>query len=209
MRIICSVFYFFLFSTFIGLGQNLDTTENEMAVVYFFEMEDRPYIFGLVPLYDGQEPIGMLPWAHYIRYECPPGEHLFYSISDENKSFIEAEVLAGKVYIIEVYIRPGHVPSYFTTDRARMKPVDPTQKLFDIERYRKVVQKKRTKHFYWSSERANKSFLESAKKNKSDKYQRRLNKYYKKKKKEKIKVLHPNWYIESETILLEYIENDI
>lgn len=204
----------FHFATFIGFGQNVDTTENEMAVVYFFEMSGAKGVFGAsVAIYDGQEPIGVVSVGHYIRYECPPGEHLFYSLSDENKFFVEANLLAGKVYIIEIDIRPGrlsYIPSWgASTDRANMKPVNPKQNLFDIDQYRKKLNKKRSKSFYWSLERTNKSFLKSAEKNKSVKYQRRINKYDKKKEKETVEVLYPDWFIESETILLEPIENEI
>ena len=142
-----------------------------------------------VAVYDDHEPIGVVSAGHYIRYECPPGERLFYSLSDENKFFVEANLLAGKVYIIEVDIRPGrlsYIPSWGpSTDRANMKPVNPKQNLFDIEQYRKILNKKRSNAFYKSEERTNRSFLKSAEKNKSVKYQRRLNKYDKKKEKEK------------------------
>lgn len=185
-----------------------------MAVVYFFEMSGFRGMFGaFVAVYDGHEPIGVVSAGHYIRYECPPGERLFYSLSDENKFFVEANLLAGKVYIIEVDIRPGrlsYIPSWGpSTDRANMKPVNPTQKLFDIDPYRRRLNTKRSKSFYRSLERTNKSFLKSAEKNKSVKYQRRLNKYDKKKEKEKVEVLYPDWFIESETILLEPIGNEI
>jgi hypothetical protein len=184
-------------------------TENEMAVVYFFETTDRTWISSsYVALYDGQEPIGMIASAHYVRHECPPGEHLFYSVSDENKSFIEANLLAGRVYLIEVHIRPGRMPGYLATDRANMKPVDPTEKIFDIEQYRNVLNKKRTKQFYWWLDRINNAFLKDAEKSKSVKYQRKLNRYYKKKEKEKVEVLYPYWHIESEAILLEPKENE-
>ena len=214
MRPISPVVYIVLFATFLGLGQNRDMTENEMAVVYFFETTDRTWISSsYVALYDGQEPIGMIASAHYVRHECPPGEHLFYSESDENKSFVEANLLAGKVYLIEVDIRLGglsYIPSWGPyTNKAHMKPVNPKQKIFDIEQYRNVLNKKRTKHFYWESDMMNKAFLKSAEKNKSVKYQKILNKYYKKKEKEKVEVLYPQWHIESETILLESLENDI
>ena len=213
MRTICSVLMIFLFATFIGFGQNSDTTKNEMAVVYFFEISGFRGMFGAsVAIYDGQEPISVVPAGHYIRYECPPGEHLFYSLSDENKFFVEANLLAGKVYIIEIDIRPGrlsYLPSWGPgTDRANMKPVNPKQKFFDIDQYRNMLNKKRSKNFHSSFERFNKSFLKSAEKNKSVKYQRRLNRYDKKKEKEKVEVLYPDWHIESEKMLLESIENE-
>jgi hypothetical protein len=206
------VFWIFLFATFIGFGQTREVTEDEKAVVYFFEISEKFYVSGGVGIYDGQEAIGVLREEDYIRYECTPGEHLFYSLANENKSFLDAELMAGKVYIIEVEIRVGrlsYVPSWGpSTNRALMKPVNPAHKLFDIEKYRKALNKKRSKQFYWFSEREDKIFLESAEKNKLDTYQRRLNKYHKKKKKEKVEVLHPGWYIESETMLLQLIENE-
>jgi len=39
-------------------------------------------------------------------YECEPGKHVFWA-SSENKSVIEAELEAGKVYIINSEVRMG------------------------------------------------------------------------------------------------------
>ena len=200
MRTFCSVFYIFLLTTAIGLGQNKDTTENDMAVVYFIEMTEKPLVvFSGVHIYDGHEPIGTVPLKYYLRYECSPGEHLFYSIRPENSYFIEADLLAGKVYIIEVLELPGVMVA-----QAWLKPVNPTQKLFEIEDYRKVVNRKRSKYFYRNVEKLNKIFLKREEKEKLEKYQRQLNKYDKKKVKEKVKVLYPHWHIESENLLIDF-----
>lgn len=205
MKTISQVFYIIFFTTFIGLGQDIDTTEKDMAVVYFIEMTEKPLVvFSGVHIYDGHEPIGMVPLKYYLRYECSPGEHLFYSVRPENSYFVEANLLAGKIYIVEVLELPGVL-----LNQARIKPVNPTQKLFEIEDYRKVVNRKRSKSFYRNVEKLNKIFLKRAEKNKQDKFQRQHNKYDKKKVKEKVKVLYPHWHIESENLLLDSVKKGL
>lgn len=41
-----------------------------------------------------------------MRYECAPGEHLFWAYS-ENKDFITAELEAGKIYFVEAVPSSG------------------------------------------------------------------------------------------------------
>ena len=41
-----------------------------------------------------------------FRYECSPGKHLFWSVS-ENHEYLEAELEAGKTYIIQATVTMG------------------------------------------------------------------------------------------------------
>jgi hypothetical protein len=50
--------------------------------------------------------IGIFKGVNYLRYECDPGENLFWA-SSENKDFITADLESGKTYIILVDIIMG------------------------------------------------------------------------------------------------------
>jgi hypothetical protein len=49
--------------------------------------------------FDGKEYIGKFKGKGYLIHECEPGKHLFWAAS-ENEDFIEANLEAGKVYVI-------------------------------------------------------------------------------------------------------------
>lgn len=69
------------------------------AVVYFVFMESK-YLQRKYELFDNDQYIGYLTGNKYIRYECDPGAKLFW-ISSENKEFLTAELLPGKVYLVK------------------------------------------------------------------------------------------------------------
>ena len=50
--------------------------------------------------------IGSLEYGNYFVYECDPGQHLFWA-SSENRDFVEANLEANKVYVIDLEARMG------------------------------------------------------------------------------------------------------
>ena len=85
--------------------EGIDPAPEGKAVVYFF----RPTMFGAARpfhIIDGENNHIRLMGAKYFRYECEPGEHLFWAAA-ENKSFIKAELEAGHVYAVLARIIPG------------------------------------------------------------------------------------------------------
>lgn len=50
--------------------------------------------------------IGKFKGKNYMRYECSPGEHLFWA-SSERKAFITADLEPGKIYIVIVMPEMG------------------------------------------------------------------------------------------------------
>jgi len=56
--------------------------------------------------FDGDKYLGKFNYGKYMIYECEPGKHVFWA-SSENKSVIEAELEAGKVYIINSEVLMG------------------------------------------------------------------------------------------------------
>ncbi len=56
--------------------------------------------------YDRDLFVGALEYGSYFVYECDPGEHLFW-VASENRDFIEANLEADKVYVIDLEARMG------------------------------------------------------------------------------------------------------
>jgi hypothetical protein len=85
--------------------EGIDPAPEGKAVVYFF----RPTVFGAARpfhIFDGENYLIRLMGANYFRYECEPGEHVFWAAA-ENKSFLRAELEAGHVYAVLARIIPG------------------------------------------------------------------------------------------------------
>ncbi|MFT6719148.1 MAG: hypothetical protein ACJAY8_001548 [Sphingobacteriales bacterium] len=88
----------------------------DKAVVYFVRYNPSGFLIGF-SYYDGREFIGKFADTHYFRYECEPGPHLFWAKA-ENRSFIEADLLPGKIYVVEVRPLMGIVAA-----RVRLLPL--------------------------------------------------------------------------------------
>lgn len=70
----------------------------EKAAVYFM----RPLAFGVAvnfQIWDSDKFIGMAQAKSFLGYFCDPGKHLFIAIAG-NKTFLPAELEAGKVYYV-------------------------------------------------------------------------------------------------------------
>jgi hypothetical protein len=59
-------------------------------------------------IHEGEVLIGILPHKSYFVYECSPGRHIF-STSYEDVALLEANLLANRIYYIEVAARVGWV----------------------------------------------------------------------------------------------------
>jgi hypothetical protein len=75
------------------------------AVLYFVRATS--YGFAVTFQYfDNNKFIGEFKGENYLRYECEPGKHLFWSVS-ENKEFMEADLAEGGTYIVKVDVITG------------------------------------------------------------------------------------------------------
>ena len=93
------VIFLMLFAQSGAKAQTVEPAPNDKAVVYFA----RPNTLGLAinfVYFDGEKVIGRFMGNRYMRYECEPGEHLFWAKA-ENRDFITADVEAGKIYVVE------------------------------------------------------------------------------------------------------------
>jgi Protein of unknown function (DUF2846). len=72
--------------------------------------------------YDGGQYLGKIGPGSYLVYECDPGSHVLWGKS-ENMSFIDADLEAGRVYLVNTRVTSG-----LTRARVDLVPYDPTQK---------------------------------------------------------------------------------
>jgi hypothetical protein len=101
------------------------------AVVYFA----RPSAYGMLynfNFFDSEKFIGKFPSTGYLRYECEPGEHVFWARA-ENTDFITAELEADKIYFV---LAEPHMA--LATVRVELRPINPSDKK-DENRVEKIV----------------------------------------------------------------------
>ncbi len=79
-------------------SQSVKPAPADKAVVYFMRPSATGALINFV-FFDGDQVIGRLNGGKYFRYECDPGKHLFWAKS-ENRSFLDANLEAGKIYIV-------------------------------------------------------------------------------------------------------------
>lgn len=87
-----------LFST-VSYSQELRKPSEGKALVYFTRVSSVGFLINF-KYFDNDKYLGKFNHGKYLAYECEPGKHLFWSKS-ENVDFLEAELEAGKVYIID------------------------------------------------------------------------------------------------------------
>ena len=126
-------FLSFLSTTTFAQGFEAPSSEDK-AVVYFV----RPSVMGGAinfRFFDNDQYIGRFNGGKYMRYECEPGEHLFWARS-ENRDWVTAELEAGKIYVIEAQ---GHMGGLKV--RVQLEPIasDNEKKMKKIN---KLVNKK-------------------------------------------------------------------
>ena len=74
--------------------------------------------------------------TNYVRYECNPGNHIFWART-ENRDYVEAELEAGKIYFLEAVPTMGAIRA-----AVQLRPVDPS-KADVMKRIFKLMDKKK------------------------------------------------------------------
>lgn len=197
MRTVIAYLMFILVSS-PSISQVIQEAPADKAVVYFVRTVKGYGLLAQPGVFCASEPIGIISYRNFIRYECEPGNQLFWilkgGISEitftNYKQFIETELLAGKIYLIEVRVQ---------FEGISMEPVDPVVDLDRLERIKSVLNSK-------SSQKANKMSK------KKDYYKKRIHKswikhgmdkYPKFVEKGKVKQLFPDWFVEPEDLLMK------
>ncbi len=91
--------------------------------------------------FDGEKVIGRFNGPKCLRYECEPGEHLLWAKA-ENKSFVEANLEAGKIYLIEVIPQMGALRASL-----RLEPVVDPSTHKKMKKIQKLLAKKDSESF--------------------------------------------------------------
>lgn len=96
-------------SPMFAIGQQIENPTEGKSLVYFARTSE---LGGLINFkyFDGDIYLGKFSGRNYMVYECDPGEHVFWSAS-ENRSFVQADLEEGGTYIIIVRPKMGAVKS--------------------------------------------------------------------------------------------------
>lgn len=131
MRVLSILSVFLLVSAF--STAQVEPAPEDKAVIYFMRPSGTGALINFT-FFDGEKPIARINGGKYVRYECAPGDHLFWARS-ENKSYIEANVEAGKIYLIEAVPTMGAVKA-----AVKLVPID--KKRMKLKRFQKLATRK-------------------------------------------------------------------
>lgn len=107
LKLIILVMVVSSFTSIRGFCQELKTPSEGKSLVYFVRSNGTGALINF-KFFDGEKYLGKFNGMKYFIYECDPGEHLFWA-SSENRSFVEANLESGKVYLMEVRPTPGAI----------------------------------------------------------------------------------------------------
>ena len=98
------IFLFTILFTLISTKQihaqdRLTPPSEGKAVIYFLRTQSLGSLMNF-RLFDKGQIIAKYKGKNYVRYECDPGESIFW-IKAENVDFIETDLEAGKIYLVE------------------------------------------------------------------------------------------------------------
>ena len=94
------VLLLFILTIVTGQAQDFKAPAKGNAAIYFIRTTAGVLSMADFYFFDNDKLIGTSNGEKYLRYECAPGEHLFWARS-ENRDFITADLMAGKVYLID------------------------------------------------------------------------------------------------------------
>jgi len=110
----------------------------EGKVMVYFARRDGSAFLIKFSIYDGDLFLGKLGANKYFAYECDPGKHVFMAKS-ENTSYVEADLEAGKTYVMDTKVRMGVM-----TAQVKLSPLDRSNKKYEKEKtkFLKFINKK-------------------------------------------------------------------
>ena len=123
------------FSVAQSIPPSLPAAPADKAVVYFVRLG----VLGSAvrfPHFDGDRFIGKFGGGQYLRYECTPGDHLFWAHSEKN-DYVPAHLEAGEVYLVESIVAAG-----IGKTRVKLLPMDPNEVKRIHRMERKILRKK-------------------------------------------------------------------
>lgn len=88
-------------------SQELKKPSEGKSIVYFVRSSAMGFLINF-KYFDGEKYLGKFNYGEYMVYQCEPGKHIFWSRS-ENTDFIEADLEAGKIYIVDSEAQMGAI----------------------------------------------------------------------------------------------------
>ncbi|QBZ97357.1 hypothetical protein [Flavobacterium sangjuense] len=119
-----------VFTSFYSFGQQIDKPKEDKALVYFTRFDAAGFLINF-KYFDGEKYLGKFNYGKYLVYECEPGKHIFWSKA-ENFDFVDANLEAGKVYIIDARPKMGAF-------KAGVELVVFNKELDNYDRYKKRI----------------------------------------------------------------------
>ncbi|MGV3762832.1 hypothetical protein [Parapedobacter sp.] len=133
MKKISSLLSLIVLSLPFSFSQELQAPAVGKALVIFTRSAlDAPII--KFSYFDNDRFLGKIGPGSYVAYECDPGKHLFWGKS-ENRDFLEAELEADQIYLIETKVKTGLVKA-----RIQLLPYGP--KLKGAEKFKESLLKR-------------------------------------------------------------------
>jgi len=126
-------------SNLLTLAQTITPPSEGKAVVYFARTSSLGFAINF-SYYDGDRFIGKFNGPKYLRYECEPGEHVFWART-ENRDFVAADLEAGKIYFIEAEPNMGAIKA-----AVQLEPINPSDKK-KMDKVMKLLAKKPSETF--------------------------------------------------------------
>lgn len=166
-------------------SQDLKKPSEGKSLVYFVRSSSVGFLINF-KYFDGEQYLGKFNYGKYLVYECEPGKHLFWSKS-ENSDYLEAELEAGKVYIIDSEPQMGAIKA-----AVKLVPFDNNQNNYkNIKKYEKKKESilesiSKSKEYTITTEE-----LDESKKDLEDLVKRSIEKYTKRKTKGDVFTLMP------------------
>jgi hypothetical protein len=130
-----TIYYYFLFILFLVSSSNsfakgFQPPSKGKAVVYFTRVTKYAAVTSF-EYFHKDKYIGVFKGQNYMRYECDPGQNLFW-VSTENKEFITADLKEGESYIVIVDVTMGVMKA-----RVGLTPI--TEKDIEFERAKEII----------------------------------------------------------------------
>lgn len=104
---------------------------SDKALVYFIRPEKAGW-GNNASVFDGVQLIGVVPYGTKLPFQAEPGEHTFMVIG-ESADFIQANLLAGKTYYVEVTPRMGWGATRFSLDPVSQRELGKRSKRKEID----------------------------------------------------------------------------
>jgi len=115
-------------------SQGFQPPSEGKAVVYFARVTSFGMLVSIEHFHQNKY-IGIAKGKNYIRYECDPGQQLFW-VSSENKEFITADLQAGGTYLVIVDVAMG-----FGKARVGLNPITDTSDADAFKRAKELLHK--------------------------------------------------------------------